>query len=61
MLGGPKAMQLIAAKYLDLADAAAEPKERERFARYASLYQQMASQIERLPAPRQREAAIWRG
>jgi hypothetical protein len=58
MLGDAKAMQLIAAKYLELADSAAEPRERERFARYAAVYQQMAGQTEGLPAPRRREAAI---
>jgi hypothetical protein len=46
MSGDPAAMRGMAVKYSALARTATDPKERERFEKYAALYGEMAVQID---------------
>jgi hypothetical protein len=49
MQNGLVAVQAMALKYQELATTARDPKEREKFQRYAALYREMAAQS-RLPS-----------
>ena len=53
MSSDPAEMRGMAVKYLELAKTAIDPREREKFEKYAALYGQMAAQVSR------RTAADW--